>query len=137
MDILINYRKKYNGETPRTTLESLRYGIININIVRKIGWFDELSDDLVVKVSNFNQINNIIEKLIKDPEKLYKKRISIFKKSNKLFDNKKILLKVNHLLKNLANYNNPNYKIRNYLINNDLENIDINEIIKFFIKARE
>jgi glycosyltransferase involved in cell wall biosynthesis len=50
IDVLVNYRPQYNGEASASTLEAMRLGVVPI--VRKIGWYDELPDDAVVKVDD-------------------------------------------------------------------------------------
>jgi glycosyltransferase involved in cell wall biosynthesis len=64
-DILVNYRVNYQGETSRSTLEAMRYGVVVI--VRKIGWFDELPDDVVVKVNSETEVVIFIQELINKP----------------------------------------------------------------------
>ena len=61
-DILVNYRNEYHGETSASVLESMRYGVVPI--VRKIGWFDELPDDTVIKVDNKKEVLKVLEKLV-------------------------------------------------------------------------
>jgi glycosyltransferase involved in cell wall biosynthesis len=59
LDVLINYRIEYNGETSLTTLEAMRYGVTVI--VRDIGWYSELPDNSVIKTSSEKEV---IEKLL-------------------------------------------------------------------------
>lgn len=61
VDILINYRKDYRGETSAATLEAMRFGVIPI--VRKIGWYDELPDDLVLKASSPAEVIEVLRKI--------------------------------------------------------------------------
>jgi glycosyltransferase involved in cell wall biosynthesis len=49
LDVLLNYRAHYRGETSLTVLEAMRYGVTVI--VRDIGWYSELPDDVIVKVA--------------------------------------------------------------------------------------
>ncbi|MBP6037966.1 MAG: glycosyltransferase [Candidatus Saccharimonas sp.] len=58
LDVFMNYRMEYQGETSLSTLEAMRQGVVVI--VRDIGWYAELPDDVVVKVSS---PENAIEKL--------------------------------------------------------------------------
>ncbi len=67
-DILVNYRPNYHGETSRSTLEAMRYGAAVI--VRDVGWFSELPDDTVVKVSKESDMVATIEQLVSDPDRL-------------------------------------------------------------------
>ena len=66
-DILVNYRIKYNGETSRSTLEAMRYGAVVI--VHDVGWYGELPDDTVVKISSEAEVMNAIQSLLEDPER--------------------------------------------------------------------
>ena len=65
-NILLNYRINYQGETSRSTLEAMRYGAVVI--VRKIGWFDELPDDVVVKVSSEQEVIKAVSMLVQNPK---------------------------------------------------------------------
>lgn len=65
LDIFINYRMKYQGETSLSTLEAMRQGVVVI--VRDIGWYSELPDDVVVKVSSPEEVLKKTEWLIKNP----------------------------------------------------------------------
>ncbi len=65
-DILINYRLKYHGETSRSALEAMRWG--TVVIVRDIGWFAELPDECVVKVSSEHELIKKVSDLINDPK---------------------------------------------------------------------
>ncbi|HSX45773.1 MAG TPA: glycosyltransferase, partial [Candidatus Saccharimonadia bacterium] len=58
VDVLVNYRKDYRGETSAATLEAMRFGAVPI--VRKVGWYDELPDKLVLKAKSPDEV---IEKL--------------------------------------------------------------------------
>lgn len=68
LDILVNYRLEYRGETSYTTLEGLRSG--TCVIVRDIGWYSELPDDVVVKVNNEEELKQSLMQLISNPEKV-------------------------------------------------------------------
>lgn len=54
LNVLLNYRLEYRGETSCTVLEAMRYGVIPI--VRNIGWYGELPDHLVVKVDALDDV---------------------------------------------------------------------------------
>lgn len=71
LDILINYRHDYRGETSLTALEAMRYGVVAI--VRDIGWFSELPNDSVVKVKNEKMLLVELERLVVD--KKYRKKL--------------------------------------------------------------
>lgn len=68
LDIFVNYRLIYKGETSNTTLEAMRQGVVSI--VRNVGWYAEQPDDVVVKVENPEQVIAELRKLVKDREKL-------------------------------------------------------------------
>jgi glycosyltransferase involved in cell wall biosynthesis len=60
VDVLINYRTKYQGEASYATLESMRYGIPVI-VRGDFGWYSELPDGSVAKaVSEGEVIEEII-----------------------------------------------------------------------------
>jgi glycosyltransferase involved in cell wall biosynthesis len=68
LDIFVNYRMKYQGETSLSTIEAMRQGVVVI--VRNVGWYSELPDDAVIKV---NSEEEAIEKLLElksNPDKL-------------------------------------------------------------------
>lgn len=71
-DIVINYRTAYHGETSRSTLEAMAAGAVVV--VRRIGWFDELPDDVVVKVDTEDEVVPAVAALSMDPEQ--RRRIS-------------------------------------------------------------
>lgn len=68
LDIFINYRIKYQGETSLSTLEAMRYGVVVI--VKNVGWYAELPDDVVVKVDSEDEIASILKNLVDHPKKL-------------------------------------------------------------------
>jgi glycosyltransferase involved in cell wall biosynthesis len=68
LDIFVNYRMIYKGETSNTTLEAMRQGVVAI--VRNIGWFSELADDVVVKVNSPEQVIDELRTLVSDTNKL-------------------------------------------------------------------
>jgi glycosyltransferase involved in cell wall biosynthesis len=70
LDILINFRPDYRGETSLATIEAMRFGVVPI--VRKIGWYDELPDNAAVKVSKPDDLVVELRKLIGDPAGLEK-----------------------------------------------------------------
>lgn len=67
-DLLINVRLAYKGETSLTTLEAMRYGATVL--VRDFGWYSELPDDCVVKVSRPEDTITTLEEVIETPERL-------------------------------------------------------------------
>jgi glycosyltransferase involved in cell wall biosynthesis len=68
LDILINFRTQYKGETSLATIEAMRFGVVPI--VKKVGWYDELPESAVIKVSNSDELIKKLAKLIDDPLKL-------------------------------------------------------------------
>jgi glycosyltransferase involved in cell wall biosynthesis len=70
LDILINFRPDYRGETSLAAIEAMRFGVVPI--VRKIGWYDELPDNSAVKVKNQDDLIAELKKLIADPARLEK-----------------------------------------------------------------
>jgi glycosyltransferase involved in cell wall biosynthesis len=65
-DILVNYRLRYFGETSRTTIEAMRFGVPVI--VRNIGWYAEQPDDAVVKVDDLAALTDAVQQLVTDNE---------------------------------------------------------------------
>jgi len=65
MDILINYRAIYKGEASRATLESLREGVVPV--VRNIGWFSELPDDVCFKLEEIEELPKTLRALGDNP----------------------------------------------------------------------
>jgi glycosyltransferase involved in cell wall biosynthesis len=68
VDVLINYRAEYHGETSLATIEAMRFGVVPI--VKKVGWFDELPDDAIIKVKRPEEVAVELKALIDDPAKL-------------------------------------------------------------------
>jgi glycosyltransferase involved in cell wall biosynthesis len=68
LDVLLNYRPFYHGETSIATLEALRYGVVPI--VRDIGWFAEIPDNVAVKVKGPEDVTNALRALVDQPQRL-------------------------------------------------------------------
>ena len=68
LDILINYRSEYRGETSLSAIEAMRMGVVPI--VRNIGWYSELPDDVAVKVESPDQLIEKLQDLKNDPNGL-------------------------------------------------------------------
>lgn len=66
LDVLIAFRKSYNGESSHTTLEAMRAGLPVI--VRDIGWFSELPDDVVYKVTSEDEVLFALKDLLVNPK---------------------------------------------------------------------
>lgn len=66
-DILVNVRAEYHGETSRSVLEAMRYGVVVV--VRRIGWYDELPDDTVVKVDHASEVADVVASLAGDEQR--------------------------------------------------------------------
>jgi len=69
-DIMVNVRMAYKGETSGSTLSHMRYG--GASIIRKFGWFDELPNDVVVKVDDPSATLVALRKLVLEPAVLKK-----------------------------------------------------------------
>lgn len=70
LDVLINYRPVYHGETSRATQEAMRERVVPI--VRNIGWFSELPDNVAYKLNDISEVLNIIKRLNTDTDKARK-----------------------------------------------------------------
>lgn len=70
VDILVNVRKHYHGETSLTTLEAMRYGVAVV--VKKVGWYDELPENAVRKVENEDQVEEVLSDLLSNTANLSK-----------------------------------------------------------------
>jgi glycosyltransferase involved in cell wall biosynthesis len=68
LDILLNYRPSYYGETSLATLEALCCGVVPI--VRDIGWFAEIPDSVAVKVNKSEDVAKALRDLVCQPQKL-------------------------------------------------------------------
>lgn len=64
LDILINYRLSYRGETSLTVLEAMRYGCVVV-VNKSLGWFSELPESTVVKVGNEVELVESVRRLVK------------------------------------------------------------------------
>lgn len=64
MDLLVNYRPVYKGEASRATLEALREGVVPI--VRNIGWYGELPDEVGYKLDNIEELADLVNRLKSD-----------------------------------------------------------------------
>jgi glycosyltransferase involved in cell wall biosynthesis len=66
-DILVNYRLRYFGETSRTTIEAMRFGVPVV--VRNIGWYAEQPNDAVVKVDDIADLTSAVKELVGNDER--------------------------------------------------------------------
>lgn len=66
-DIVVTYRGSYHGETSRSTLEAMAAGAVVV--VRRVGWFDELPDNVVVKIDSEEEVTAAVYALAQDPER--------------------------------------------------------------------
>jgi glycosyltransferase involved in cell wall biosynthesis len=62
LDVLVNYREEYRGETSLSTLEAMRLGIVPI--VRNIGWYGELPDSVAIKVDSGDAIVGVLRDIV-------------------------------------------------------------------------
>ncbi len=74
LSVFVNYRTHYQGEASSATLEAMRYGI-PVMVRADFGWYSELPDEAVVKVSSEEDIIKRLSELKKHPSAL--KKISI------------------------------------------------------------
>jgi glycosyltransferase involved in cell wall biosynthesis len=70
LDIFVNYRMKYQGETSLSTIEAMRQGVVVI--VRDIGWYSELPDDVVIKVKDEDHLKKRLKEIAGDRDELLK-----------------------------------------------------------------
>ncbi|MEI6462970.1 MAG: glycosyltransferase [bacterium] len=70
LDLMLCYRIKYSGETSKTLLDAAKNGVASI--VRDIGWFSELPNDMSVKTNNYEEILKSTIKLIDSPDSIKK-----------------------------------------------------------------
>lgn len=61
LDILVNYREEYRGETSLSTLEAMRAGVVPI--VRNVGWYAELPDSVAIKLNDGRDIPVVLQKI--------------------------------------------------------------------------
>ena len=62
LDIFVNYRINYNGETSLSTIEAMRQG--SAVIVKDIGWYSEIPDEAVVKAGSAEEVLEKLEYLV-------------------------------------------------------------------------
>jgi len=72
MDAVVSFRPNYNGETSLTVIEALRHGVVPV--VRKVGWFDELPDEVVEKVESEEEVLDALRRLMNDDKLLSAKK---------------------------------------------------------------
>ena len=68
LDIFVNYRLEYKGETSLSTIEAMKNN--TTVIVRDVGWYAELPDDVVVKAKSRDQVLDRLRTLVSDRAKL-------------------------------------------------------------------
>lgn len=67
LDVLVNYRMEYRGETSLTALEAMRYGV-PVVVKGDAGWYSELSDKVVLKASTVEEAINEVAKAVSDAD---------------------------------------------------------------------
>jgi len=113
LDVFVNYRMKYQGETSLSTLEAMRQGVVVI--VRNVGWYSELPDDVVVKV---NSEQEVLEKLLElrlNPDKLSDISNKAMKYVDKSHNNKQYIDGLLDLIKVAGKSNTELYNKANEL----------------------
>lgn len=65
--VLLNYRTKYHGEASRSVLDAMRHGVAVV--VRNIGWYSELPDDVVFKTDSVEDAMDAVAALVEDEGK--------------------------------------------------------------------
>lgn len=68
LDILVNYREEYHGETSLSVIEAMRVGVVPV--VHDIGWYAELPDGVAVKIKSARDLNKSVKQLINNPGRL-------------------------------------------------------------------
>lgn len=63
LDVLVNYRLEYRGETSLTALEAMRYGVVVV-VRGDVGWYSELPDGTVLKATTIDDAVKSVEKAI-------------------------------------------------------------------------
>jgi len=71
LDVLVNFRVRYQGEASYATLEAMRYGIPAI-VRGDFGWYSELPSNTVVKVENEKEVADALIELKKDRKRIDK-----------------------------------------------------------------
>ena len=110
VDVLVNFRKDYRGETSAATIEAMRFGATPI--IRKVGWYDELPDELVLKAASSDEVIEQLKTFINMP----------------LADKKEISLASRKYIEQNFNYQNYAQKIYDFFVahqNNDTANSNI------------
>lgn len=68
LDLIINFRKNYNGEASITTLEGLKN--MTPSVIKNTGWFGELPKNTAFFVNNFQDIKKLLNHLVKGSTQL-------------------------------------------------------------------
>jgi glycosyltransferase involved in cell wall biosynthesis len=68
LDLSINYRMDYRGETSASVINAMKYGITPL--VRNIGWYAELPDDCAIKVNSIDEVPSAIKSVVSHPQLL-------------------------------------------------------------------
>jgi glycosyltransferase involved in cell wall biosynthesis len=74
LDMLINYRSEYRGETSLTVLEAMRYGALPF--VRDTGWYSELPSDTVIQVSREEELASRLHELTDNVKLLQTRQVA-------------------------------------------------------------
>lgn len=68
LDVFVNYRMEYKGETSLSTIEAMRQGVVVF--VRDIGWYGELPSSSVVKVKSSEEVIERLKQFVSNPDTL-------------------------------------------------------------------
>ena len=121
LDVFVNYRLRYNGETSLSTIEAMRQGVVVL--VRKIGWYDELPDNTVIKVKNTKEVPIELKKLINN-----KGLINIIGKRAKQYiakeyGHEQYAQKLQELIKKSAKSDDSNHNLAKRLKNKQIKSL--------------
>ncbi len=101
MSVFVNYRESYQGEASYSTLESMRYGIPVI-VRGDFGWYAELPDEAVIKVSSEEQLIEKLNQLKNSPEEVRKISDAARQATAERYNQSQYADKLAEVLQNLA-----------------------------------
>jgi glycosyltransferase involved in cell wall biosynthesis len=86
LDVLINYRQTYYGETSRSTLESMRDRVVSV--VRNIGWYSELPKATCFALDSLDDLPQLVRDFGDDPQKTRERLAPMIAAGQKLLRDK-------------------------------------------------